>query len=227
MDERMSIDNFSTADKLQFQKVCRNLLKTTFIVRDKDDDQRKYFNFVRRYKYLFQQYFEMMGYDVMCYDEYGIVQLVNTIRTSDDTDTRTSISQLNKRKLKLQDAIVLLALWSKYRDIVTSGNLSKAIIITIADLNKQLDKMGLLNKPSTKTAMGDILKIFETYNLIEVMGDVGSSDCKIRLYSSIQFIISELDFCSFLKAFERKNSSKSVISLFDGEGDVGDAETVQ
>ena len=36
-------DDFTSADKMVFQNICRKLLRRTFLVRDKQEDRKNYF----------------------------------------------------------------------------------------------------------------------------------------------------------------------------------------
>lgn len=38
-------DNYTSSEKEQFQKICRRLLKQTFIVRDKDEENKRTYFF--------------------------------------------------------------------------------------------------------------------------------------------------------------------------------------
>lgn len=47
-------DSYTSSEREQFQKTCRRLLKQTFIVRDKDEENKRAYFFVSKGRSLFQ-----------------------------------------------------------------------------------------------------------------------------------------------------------------------------
>ncbi len=210
MSRLIQLDDFTSTEVASFQKICRKLLKMTFIVREKNDEHRKDFNFVKKNLSVFSEYFRIIGYDVMCDPESGVAQLVNLASAGEDGSI-----QSNRKRLKLSESIVLAALWLKYEESMVNGSLTKAIIISKSDLDYQLEKVGAKNKID-KTAMKEILKLFEAYNLIEVIGEIGEPDCKIRMYTSMQFSLSESNFRELAEATAQRMREKERNATQDG-----------
>ena len=149
------LDDFTSTEAASFQKICRKLLKMTFIVREKNDEHRKDFNFIKNNQQTFSEYFRIIGYDVMCDSEVGVAQLVNLASAGEDGNI-----QSNRKRLRLAESIVLAALWLKYEELIVSRSLTKAVIINKSELDFQLEKVGAKNKIDKRT-MTDILKLFE------------------------------------------------------------------
>ena len=74
---------FTSQEKLLFQRVCRTLLKKTFIVRDKDDDNRRMYFFASKYSDFLTKYFSYMGFDVSVSKDAGVVMLQNYTGTGE------------------------------------------------------------------------------------------------------------------------------------------------
>ena len=182
------LDELTASETSSFQKICRKLLKMTFIVREKNDEHRRDFNFIKKYHQTFSEYFRLIGYDIMCDIETGVAQLVNLASSGEDGSI-----QSNRKRLRLSESIVLAALWLKYEELIVNGSLTKAVVINKSELDFQLEKVGAKNKID-KRQMTEILKLFETYNLIEVIGEVGEPDCRIRMFTSMQFSLSDSQF---------------------------------
>ena len=70
-------DNYTSSEKEQFQRAARRLLKNTFIVRDKDDDNRKIYFFIAKRPDPFREYFKYIGFDIAVDRENGVVMLQN------------------------------------------------------------------------------------------------------------------------------------------------------
>lgn len=210
MSRLIQLDDFTSTEVASFQKICRKLLKMTFIVREKNDEHRKDFNFIKKNLSVFSEYFRIIGYDVMCDSESGVAQLVNLASAGEDGSI-----QSNRKRLKLSESIVLAALWLKYEESMVNGSLTKAIIISKSDLDYQLEKVGAKNRID-KTAMKEILKLFEAYNLIEVIGEVGEPDCKIRMFTSMQFSLSESNFRELAETTAQRMREKERYAAQEG-----------
>ena len=206
------LDDFTSTETASFQKICRKLLKMTFIVREKNDEHRRDFNFIKNNQQTFSEYFRIIGYDVMCDSETGVAQLVNLASAGEDGSI-----QSNRKRLRLAESIVLAALWLKYEELIVSGSLTKAVIINKSELDFQLEKVGAKNKIDKRT-MTDILKLFEAYNLIEVIGTVGEPDCRIRMFTSMQFSLSESQFKQLAESTAKRMTEKSRNADSDGYG---------
>ena len=188
-----SWDMFTSSEKELFQKSCRRLLKTTFIVRDKDDDSKKVYFFVSKNEDAFSDYLNFMGYDIVVDKDNGVVMLTN-----EGSSSESGRIQVNKIQLKKNESIVLCCLWVLYLDRIKYGGLQKKISISILDLRNELEKYGLKEEYDGKSAMGDIFKLFSKYSLIEVIGKIGEPDCSIIIYPSIQFALDTEKFKTFV-----------------------------
>ena len=54
------LDDFTSTEAASFQKICRKLLKMTFIVREKNDEHRRDFNFIKNNQQTFSEYFRII-----------------------------------------------------------------------------------------------------------------------------------------------------------------------
>ncbi|MGM9582606.1 MAG: DUF4194 domain-containing protein, partial [Phascolarctobacterium sp.] len=70
-------DEYTSSEKEQFQKICRKLLKQTFIVRDKDEDSKRAYFFVSKRPDPFMHYFSFIGFDIIVDRDNGVVMLHN------------------------------------------------------------------------------------------------------------------------------------------------------
>lgn len=215
------LDDFTQSETAQFQRICRKLLKMTFIVREKNEEHRKDFNFIKSNSEIFSEYFNIIGYDVIYDTDAGVARLINLASAGEEGSI-----QSNRKRLRLWESVVLSALWLLYEEKMINGSLTKAVIIQKSDLDFQLEKFGAKNKVD-KGKMISILDLLEDFNLIEIIGKVGESDCQIRLFTSMQFCLSESEFRKIAEttAMKMKFSKKSIdedtgFSLSeDGESD--------
>ena len=180
---------YTSGEKELFQRVCRRLLKSTFIVKEKDDDSKKLYTFVAKNEETVSSYFGHMGFDIKVDRDNGVAMLVNSGDSSDSGKI-----QANRLRLRKADTVVLCCLWTAYLDRIRRGNLSKGIIISLLDLKQELEKYGFREDFDGKTLMTDILKLFTKYNLVEVSGKLGEPDCNIKIFPAIQFALDNIEF---------------------------------
>jgi hypothetical protein len=92
--------------------------------------------------------------------------------------------------------------------MIVNGGLTNAVVISKSELDFQLEKLGAKNKID-KTSMINILKLFEAFNLIEVIGQIGEVDCQLRMFTSMQFCLSEAAFRNMAESAAAKMKEKS------------------
>lgn len=199
MGFEMDWEMLSSGEKELFQRVCRKLLKSTFIVKEKDDDSKKLYSFVAKNEETISSYFGYMGFDIIVDRDNGVAMLANSGNSSDSGKI-----QANRLKLRKAETVVLCCLWTVYVDRIRRGYLSKGIVITILDLKQELEKFGFREDFDGKTLMNDILKLFSKYNLLEVSGKIGEPDCSIKIYPSIQFALESVEFQNFVEETSKK-----------------------
>lgn len=202
MDFTEKYSNLISSDKMRFQQICRKLLKSTFIVKEKDAEQRSDYFFVTRADNIsiFSEYFGIIGYDVIADTTVGVVMLVNR------NDDKSGGIYSNRVKLKLYESVILCCLWLIYDNKMTSGGLG-ATIIRKSDLDNEIERLGYSEKLD-KNKMQDTLKLLEGYNLIEVNGQVNDYECNIRLLPSLRFCISGNEFKKFVETVVSKFQKK-------------------
>lgn len=180
-------DNLTATEKGIFQRTARILLKQTFIVRDKDEDNRKLYSFISRNADFFTIYFSYMNFDVIVDRNNGVAMLQNNNAQEDNA------LQTNHVRLRKIDSIILCALWSLYMDRLQEGKLSRTYQVTVADLSFALEKFQYKDKPD-KMTLKTSLTLLSQYNLVHVDGNIGQSDCIIVMYPSLQFALDEDSF---------------------------------
>ncbi len=206
-------DDFTSGEKNLFQRSCRKLLKMTFLVRDKDEENRKAYYFISKRPEPFSVYFGYIGFDIVVDRENGVIMLRNCADLGENGKI-----QSNRFNLKKVESIVLCCLWTLYADRVRAGSLSRSITITIVDLNFELEKYGVKNLVDNKKLITDILTMFSKFNLVEIKGKIGDQDCMICLYPSLAFALDPGEFAGFVETAQKRMLEK------DQETDVGEVE---
>ena len=189
---------FTSSEKQLFQKCARKLLEKTFIVRDKDEENRKMFYFISKNSDFFTHYFSFMGFEILVHKDSGVAMLSNIVN-----ENISSSVAVNRFRFKKIESIVLCCLWTLLSDRLHRGSLDKVIKITLSDLNMELEKYDF-KKPFDKGPLDEILKLFRKFNLIGTSGEIGDEDFTIILYPSLQFSLNENEFVSFVKDAENR-----------------------
>ena len=189
---------FTSSEKQFFQKCARKLLEKTFIVRDKDEENRKMFYFISKNSDFFTRYFSFMGFEILVHKDSGVVMLSNIV--NENISSSVAVNRYSNKKI---ESIVLCCLWTLLSDRLHRGSLDKVIKITLSDLNMELEKYDF-KKPFDKGPLDEILKLFRKFNLIGTSGEIGDEDFTIILYPSLQFSLNENEFVSFVKDAENR-----------------------
>ena len=206
-------EDLTSSEKDMFQRSCRRLLKQTFIVRDKDEENKKLYYFASKRPEIFTQYFSFIGFDIVLDRENGVIMLRNCADFGENGKI-----QANRLGLKKAESMVLCCLWTLYADRLRSGSLAQTIIVSMTDLRFALEKYGM-KEPLDKTTMANILNLLSKYNLIDVNGKIGEADCLIRLYASLQFALDTEEFKKFVEATEKRMLVKEGEETEDAEDD--------
>lgn len=184
--------DYTSAEKDLFQKSCRRLLKSTFIVRDKDEENKKAYYFISKKPEPFSIYFGYIGFDILIDRDNGVIMLKNCADMGENGKI-----QSNRRALKKIESVVLCCLWTLYADRMRSGSLSQSMFISVADLSFELEKYGVKELIDNKKLLSDILGLFSRFNLLDLKGKIGDPECLIRLLPSLQFALDEEEFARF------------------------------
>ncbi len=211
-------DSYTSSEREQFQKICRRLLKQTFIVRDKDDENKRAYFFVSKRPEPFSKYFGYIGFDVVIDRDNGVIMLRNCVDVSENGKIQT-----NHLILKKAESLVLCALWTLYVDRIRAGSLARAILVSVVDLKYELERYGLKD-PIDKTLMAQILSLFERFSLINVLGKVGEPECLIRLYPSLQFTLDGNEFMRFVEIANQRMKDKKSQNYEEDEDGSGEED---
>ena len=190
-----SFDELVMSERAVFQKVCRVLLKQTFIVGDRGEEYRKMYFFARKHQEMFTDYFSYMGYEVVIDQDNRVVMLRNG---------RNDGVIVNRLRFRKYESIVLCCLWTIYVDQIREGNLARPILITVFDLRQAMEKYGVKEEMEGKGMLRDALDLFARYQLIAVNGELGSPECQIRLFASLQFALDTEEFRRFVAMTDEK-----------------------
>lgn len=210
---------YTSSERDLFQKSCRRLLKSTFIVRDRDEDSRRAYYFISRNPDAFSLYFGYIGFDIAVDRDNGVVMLRNCREASENGKM-----QINHYVLRKVESILLCCLWTLYADRLRAGNLSRTVSVSVTELRFELEKYGIRDQID-KSTMSGALALFSRFSLVDVKGRIGEEDCRILLYPSLQFALDPAEFERFVRLTERRMWEKTDESDEDQEEEDSDEQT--
>ena len=196
----MEIANvFEHISKEKFRSAANKLLGECFLLKKHKDTASDY-NYILNNKDAFVEYFEILGYEVIIDEQYGVIGLNNPAGTG-------------RIHLKKIESILLLILRLLY--IEKRNQLSQIDdVIIIADEIYDKYNMLKMNAKLDKTTMRNTLGMFQRYHLISKLdADMSNPDTRIIVYPSILFAVTvnSLD--------DMYNSAKDKLEKYSMGGD--------
>lgn len=168
--------------KERFRSVANKLLNRCFLVK-KNEDSKKDYVFVRENKNDFEEYFDLLGYDVLIDENLGVIALKN----------RYGTGRLNLTKLQSVLLLIIRLLYlEKRRDLST---FSEDVIVSMGEILDKFKEIDLNGKNAlTKTEENEFITLFKRFNLIKNLdSDVNYADCRIMIFPSIMLAIQTED----------------------------------
>jgi hypothetical protein len=164
----------STQRKL-FAKTCLRLLSNSFLARDKQDNKEMYY-FLLSYKKYFDEYFDIIDFEIVLERDQGAVQLIHR--------ENSNLLRLNK-----EETLVILILRILYHQHLVKTSVNENVVINVDEIHQYYDSMEL-KKKINKTDLIKILRLFKKNNLIDPLGDITRSNTKIIIYPTILLAIN-------------------------------------
>lgn len=170
-----SYERLSNVQKKTFQEITNKLLANTFLCRDKRDNKENYY-FVVSFKEVFDEFFEILGYEVFLDQAQGACMI-------------RSASNSGAIKLKRDETVILLILRLLYHEKLKETSLNENIVISIQDIHDKYNYLEIKRRIN-KTDLVATLRLFRRFNLIEVMGDITVSNTRLVLLPTLLYAIN-------------------------------------
>ncbi|HKL47756.1 MAG TPA: DUF4194 domain-containing protein [Candidatus Izemoplasmatales bacterium] len=196
----MILDKFEELNVGQqklFAKTCLRLLSHSFLAKDKEDNKEMYY-FVISYKQYFDEYFDIMDFELVLDREMGAIQLLHRVNN-------------NLLRLKKDESIVLLILRILFHEHLVKTSINDNVVIKVDEIHDYYDSLEL-KKKINKTDLVKILRLYKRYNLIETLGDITKTATPIIIYPTILLAINTQtinDIYHIINHMENKNGSEN------------------
>jgi len=195
----MEIFNESIVQKEKFRNAANKLLNNCFIVKRKEDTRNDYI-FILQYRTYFEEYFDLLGYQLKINENSDVIGLINYNGTG-------------RLRLKKIESIILLIIRLLYIEKRNELGLIDDVIILSESIHEKYSMLKIDSKMNIdKTSLKEAFRIFKRYNLVSpIDSDITKADARIVVYPSVLFAVSS-DNVNDL--YDRTN--KKLDSYFNG-----------
>lgn len=160
------------------------------------------------FTYQFEELLGVLGYRLEMNDEYGVVQLTNALNT-------------NRQNLKLYGSVILLILRILFDEKKRELSESDEVIVNLGDIQDKFLSLKIRDKMIDKTTMGNALRLFRRYQLIELLdSDLKNEESRVLIYNSILMAVRVEDIKSVYDKVDSYRKGK----LKDEETDQTEAD---
>jgi len=169
-------DILGNISKEKFRLSANKLLNACFIIKRSKDTISDY-NFILNNREIFSSYFDLLGYELIIQEEYGVIGL-------------NSFTGNGRIHLKKIESFILLIIRLLYIEKRKQLSQTDDVIIIADEIYDKYNMLKLANKLD-KTTMRNCIGLFRRYNLVQNLDfDVANPDTRIIIYPSILFAIT-------------------------------------
>lgn len=198
---------------LLFKRCIRQLLESTFILREKDE---RLYAFASRAanRQDIQEYLHLMAFDMVVDETLGVCMLVQNENDKEEIGLkRANIVTLNNLQYH-----ILLVLWKIYLEMFSTN---EEVYTTKGDVIDKLKSYGVM---PLKTDLKKALDVFKKYRLINFIDDDSGENMKIELYPSLQFGWDTKQFETNVNTYLNREKAESEEAEGDTQNDDDEME---
>lgn len=188
----MEIFKESQTQKDKFRLAANKLVNNCFLIKKKEETRNDYV-FVLQHKALFDEYFNMLGYNIKVYENYGFIALESMYGTG-------------RLRLKKMESIILLILRLLYIEKRKELSLIDEVIVLSDEIYQKYNMLNILSKPNLdKTTLRETTRLFRKYNILTLIDkEVTAPDARIKIYPSVMFAVSNDNLNTVYEAISDK-----------------------
>lgn len=188
MNADIIIEQFlGNVSKDKFRQNANKLLNECFILKECSDTKNSYY-FILKEKDLFNAFFDLLGYELIINDSFGIISLNNIFGTG-------------RIKLRKLESILILIVRLIYIEEKKKLSQNDSVIVQTDEIYDRYRSLtgSRLKKHEMKSTLG-MLKRYHIINNIDT--DMGDPETRIQIYSSV---ILSLDSGELNSVYEKSN----------------------
>ena len=188
MNADIIIEQFlGNVSKDKFRQNANKLLNECIILKECSDTKNSYY-FILKEKDLFNSFFDLLGYELIINDSFGIISLNNIFGTG-------------RIKLRKLESILILIVRLIYIEEKKKLSQNDSVIVQTDEIYDRYRSLtgSRLKKYEMKSTLG-MLKRYHIINNIDT--DMGDPETRIQIYSSV---ILSLDSGELNSVYEKSN----------------------
>ena len=195
-------------DQDEFRKIMNRLMSTGFILRRKEQTKSDYY-FILRHRSVFERYLDVLSYQIDINEEYGVIQLLNR-------------ENYNHLQLTMHESIILLILRILFDEKKRELSLTD-VVVNMGDIKEKYLSMQIRSEQIGKTVMGNALKKFRRYSLVELLdGNNIREESRVLIYDSIMMAVRVDDIKRVSELLERYRKDGKITEGEDNNTCEGD-----
>lgn len=184
------IDVLENVPKDKFKATANKLLNECFIIRKNKDTVSEY-NFILNYRDYFISLFEVLGYELVIQEEYGVIGINNPAGTG----------RIHLKKIESMLLLILRLLYIEERKKISQTGDVIVIVDQVYDKYNMLKMQNKLDKTTLRNSMG----LFRRYHLIQNLdSDMSNPDTRVIIYPSILLAVSNIGLDSMYQSAKDK-----------------------
>lgn len=174
----MDIFKESVIQKDKFRNAANKLLNHCFIVKRKEDLRSDYIFIIQNKEY-FEEYFDLLGYELKINENTEVIGLLNYNGTG-------------RLRLKKIESIILLILRLLYIEKRKELGFHDDIIVLAESIHEKYGMLKIDSKINIdKTSLKEAFRVYKRYNLINTLdSDITKPESRIKIYPSVLFAVS-------------------------------------
>lgn len=184
------IDVLENVPKDKFKATANKLLNECFIIKKNKDTVSEY-NFILNYRDYFISLFEVLGYELVIQEEYGVIGINNPAGTG----------RIHLKKIESMLLLILRLLYIEERKKISQTGDVIVIVDQVYDKYNMLKMQNKLDKTTLRNSMG----LFRRYHLIQNLDyDMSNPDTRVIIYPSILLAVSNIGLDSMYQSAKDK-----------------------
>lgn len=184
------IDVLENVPKDKFKATANKLLNECFIIKKNKDTVSEY-NFILNYRDYFISLLEVLGYELVIQEEYGVIGINNPAGTG----------RIHLKKIESMLLLILRLLYIEERKKISQTGDVIVIVDQVYDKYNMLKMQNKLDKTTLRNSMG----LFRRYHLIQNLdSDMSNPDTRVIIYPSILLAVSNIGLDSMYQSAKDK-----------------------
>lgn len=204
----------SVAAKEKFRIAANKLLNQCFLLKKKEDTKKEY-TYVRQNKEWFQEFFDLLGYEIYINEDQGVIALKSQFVTG----------RLQLTKGESIFLLILRLLYIEKRKEISHSY--EDVTVLMEEIRERYGVLEIKSQPAMNKSMErKYVSLFKRYNIIKnIDSDVNLADSRIIIYPSVMLAVAVDDINEFYNMTERKlneyaGGRETVVSEESEQGDI-------